>query len=200
MTLSTSAAWDDLGATIRGCVACPELAATRITVVVGERPVVGASVLLVGEAPGANEDETGVPFVGRAGQLLDLLLAEAGLPRSSVAVANVVKCRPPSNRKPARSEVVNCRGWLEQQIEIVDPVVICAMGGTAVEWFFGYGSKIGPLRGALHDVGGYRVVATYHPSAAIRFGPKGVPRAALSEDLAYVAGLAHDLQPQRGSR
>jgi uracil-DNA glycosylase family 4 len=160
-----------------------------MTVVVGVRPVAGADVLLVGEAPGATEDESGLPFVGRAGQLLDLLLAEVGLPRSSVAVANVLKCRPPSNRRPTRAEVGRCRGFLERQIEIVDPRLICAMGGTAVDWFFGYGSKIGTLRGTAHELAGRRVVATYHPSAAIRFGPNGMPRAALAEDLAYLAAL-----------
>jgi uracil-DNA glycosylase family 4 len=190
MTVALEAAWNELSATVRCCVACPELAATRINVVVGVRPPGGAGVLLVGEAPGANEDETGVPFVGRAGQLLDLLLAEAELPRSSVAVANVLKCRPPGNRKPARGEVAQCRGWLEQQIALINPAVVCAMGGTAVEWFFGSNSKIGVLRGTAHDVAGRRVVATYHPSAAIRFGPKGMPRAALQEDLHYVAALA----------
>jgi uracil-DNA glycosylase len=194
MTIAAEVAWETLAARIRCCVACPELAETRINVVVGVRPVVGAAVLLVGEAPGATEDETGFPFVGKAGQLLDLLLAEVGMPRSEVAVSNVLKCRPPSNRKPARIEVARCRGWLDEQIDIIEPAIICAMGGTAVEWFFGYGSKIGQLRGVEHEVGGRRVVATYHPSAAIRFGPRGMPRAALKEDLAYVAALSRALR------
>ncbi len=193
MTVSAQTAWDSLAARIRCCVACPELVATRTNVVVGVRPAAGASVLLVGEAPGANEDETGFPFVGKAGQLLDLLLAEVGLPRSDVAVANVLKCRPPSNRKPARAEVSRCRGWLEEQIELIDPAIICAMGGTAVEWFFGPGSKIGVLRGVVREVSARRVLATYHPSAAIRFGPNGMPRAALKEDLAYLASFSGGL-------
>jgi uracil-DNA glycosylase family 4 len=190
MTVAADVAWDTLAARIRCCVACPELAHTRINVVVGLRPAVGAAVLLVGEAPGATEDETGFPFVGRAGQLLDQLLAAVEMPRAEVAVCNVLKCRPPSNRKPARIEVARCRGWLDQQIDVIDPAIICAMGGTAVEWFFGYGAKIGQLRGVEHQVGGRTVVATYHPSAAIRFGPKGMPRAALKKDLAYVAERA----------
>ncbi len=179
--------WDALAAEIRGCRACSELAATRTNVVVGQYPARGARVLLVGEAPGANEDLTGVPFVGKAGQLLDQLLAEVGLPRDSVAVANVLKCRPPSNRKPGRAEVGNCRGWLTAQIAIVEPALIVAMGGTAVEWFFGRGAKIGEIRGQVHDKAGRRVLATYHPSAAVRFGPRGMPRAALREDLARAA-------------
>jgi uracil-DNA glycosylase len=184
---SPVSAWNALAAEMRSCVACSELAMQRTTVVVGTRPDQGARLLLVGEAPGAHEDESGFPFVGRAGQLLDELLVDAGMAREKVAVANVLKCRPPKNRKPARVEVANCRGWLAAQIEIVDPAVIVALGGTAVEWFFGPSSKIGALRGRFHDVAGRRVLPSYHPSAAIRFGPRGMPRAALRDDLAMAA-------------
>lgn len=179
--------WEALAAEIRRCSACSELALTRTNVVVGQFPPQGATVLLVGEAPGANEDLTGIPFVGRAGQLLDQLLDEVALPRETVAVANVLKCRPPNNRKPSALEVNNCRGWLTAQIAIVNPALVVAMGGTAVEWFFGRGAKIGELRRQVHRRAGRRVLATYHPSAAIRFGPRGMPRAALREDLAMAA-------------
>jgi len=179
--------WETLAARIRGCTACSELAATRTTVVVGSRPDLPTSVMLVGEAPGANEDESGFPFVGRAGRLLDELLAEADMPRNTVAVANVLKCRPPKNRKPSRLEIANCRAWLTAQLAIVDPAIVVALGGTAVEWFFGAGAKIGVLRGRFHEIGGRRVLPTYHPSAAIRFGPRGMPHAALREDLALAA-------------
>jgi uracil-DNA glycosylase len=187
---SNDSAWQALSADIRGCVACAELAAARSNVVVGTRPAAAAGVLLVGEAPGAAEDESGEPFVGKAGRLLDELLDDVGLPRPFVAVANVVKCRPPHNRKPARLEVTNCRGWLSAQIRLIDPLVICALGGSAAEWFFGPGARIGVLRGRAHDVDGRQLVATYHPSAAIRFGPAGMPRAALRDDLALVAALS----------
>jgi DNA polymerase len=182
--------WTDLVTAVQGCVACPELAASRTRVVAGQAPP-GADVLLVGEAPGAQEDETGVPFVGRSGQLLDGLLAEAGLRRDQVAVANVLKCRPPANRKPRRAEVARCRPWLDRQLDLVDPVVVVALGGTAAEWFVGPGARIAALREQgrviplLHR--GRRLVVTYHPSAAIRFGPRGAPLAALREDLAEVA-------------
>lgn len=182
--------WAVLAAQMQACVACTELAATRTHVVVGSTPPAGAAVLLVGEAPGATEDASGLPFVGKAGALLDQLLGEVGLPRSTVAVVNVLKCRPPANRQPSKAEVVNCRGWLAGQIAIVDPRVICALGGTAARWFFGDRAKISELRGRAHDIDGRRVVSTYHPSAAVRFGPAGMPRAALREDLALVASLA----------
>jgi DNA polymerase len=182
--------WADLVTAVQGCVACPELAASRTRVVPGVAPP-GADVLLVGEAPGAQEDETGVPFVGRSGRLLDGLLGEAGLRRDQVAVANVLKCRPPANRKPRRAEVARCRPWLDRQLDLVDPVVVVALGGTAAEWFVGPGARIAALRDQgrvtplLH--GARRLLVTYHPSAAIRFGPRGAPLAALREDLAEVA-------------
>jgi uracil-DNA glycosylase len=182
--------WAALAAQMRACVACTELAATRTHVVVGITPPTGAAVMLVGEAPGATEDASGLPFVGKAGALLDQLLGEVGLPRPTVAVVNVLKCRPPANRQPSKAEVANCRGWLAAQIAIVDPRVICALGGTAARWFFGDRAKISELRGRAHDIDGRLVLSTYHPSAAIRFGPAGMPRAALREDLALVASLA----------
>jgi DNA polymerase len=189
---AASTSWDGLVAAVRGCIACPELAVSRTRVVPGQRPP-GADVLLVGEAPGAQEDETGVPFVGRSGQLLDGLLTEAGLSREQIAVTNVLKCRPPANRKPHRAEVSRCRPWLERQLDLVDPTVVVALGGTAAEWFFGPGARIAALRALGRDAplshGGRRVVVTYHPSAAIRFGPRGAPLAALREDLAEVAAL-----------
>jgi uracil-DNA glycosylase family 4 len=186
-----AATWEDLVATVLGCVACPELVASRTTVVAGVRPWdrVRADVLLVGEAPGAQEDLAGVPFVGRSGQLLDSLLTEAGLDRTQVAVANVLKCRPPGNRKPRRGEVSRCRPWLTRQIELLDPRVVVALGGTAAEWFFGPGARIAALREVVRDHDGRALVVTYHPSAAIRFGPAGAPLAALRDDLATVARL-----------
>lgn len=177
----------------RGCTACPDLVASRSQVVPGIFPA-GADVLFVGEAPGAQEDLLGAPFVGRSGQLLDTLLGDAGLARDRVAVTNVVKCRPEGNRKPRRVEVGHCRSWLSRQIELHDPVVIVALGGTAAEWFFGPSARIAALRETVQMYDGRRVVVTYHPSAAIRFGPKGAPLAALREDLRVAARLAAGLR------
>jgi len=143
--------------------------------------------MLVGEAPGAQEDETGRPFVGRGGQLLDKLLADAGVARPQVAVANVLKCRPPGNRTPTRAEARRCVGWLDRQVEQVDPLVVVTLGTTALAWALGPGQRLGDVRGRLIDWRGRRLVATYHPSAALRFGPKGAPMAALGEDLALAA-------------
>lgn len=183
--------WEQLADSARTCTLCTELAATRTRVVPGERPP-GADVLLIGEAPGAQEDADGVPFVGRSGQLLDTLLVDAGLPRDRVAIANVLKCRPPANRKPRRGEVANCRPWLARQIDLSDPRVIVTLGGTAAEWFFGPGVRLSSLRGTPTAYDDRPVVVTYHPSAAIRFGPRGAPLAALRADLALAAALAGD--------
>lgn len=182
--------WTALAAEITACTRCPALAATRTHAVVGDHPVDGdhPPMVLVGEAPGREEDLAGRPFVGKAGQLLDRVLAEVGLNRSRVGVLNVIKCRPPGNRAPKPDEVTNCRPYLRQQLALLEPQLVVALGLTAVTWFLGR-TTLAAARGQLHEVGQLRVLATYHPSAAIRFGPNGAPMAALREDLAYAAKL-----------
>lgn len=171
----------------RTCTACTELAATRTHVVVGEVPA-GARLLVMGEAPGASEDQTGRPFVGRSGQLLDELLAEVGLDRISVAVLNTAKCRPPANRPPTRAESAACRPWAERQLALARPAVVVALGLSATRWFLGP-TSLAAVRGRVHDHPLAPVLPTYHPSAALRWGPAGEPRRLLREDLALAAGL-----------
>lgn len=182
-----TATLDGLAAVVRGCTACPELAATRTQVVPGAVPP-GARLLVMGEAPGAQEDETGLPFVGRSGQLLDELLAEVGVARADVAVLNTIKCRPPANRPPTRPESATCRPWTERQLALAVPAVVVALGLSAARWFLGP-TTLGAVRGQVHDVAGLRVLPTYHPSAALRWGPQGEPRRLLREDLALAASL-----------
>jgi DNA polymerase len=185
------ASWDELVSVSTGCTACPELAATRTTVVVGAAPQPSrrARLAVVGEAPGADEDRVGRPFVGRAGRLLDELLAEAGLDRSTIAVLNVLQCRPPGNRTPRPDEVARCRGWLTRKLDLVGAELVVALGLTAAGWFLGRGVRLGEVRGTVHPVDGRRVLPTYHPSAAIRYGPAGAPLAGLRADLALAARL-----------
>ncbi len=171
-----------LAACARTCTACPELTATRTQVVPAVVPV-GARLLLLGEAPGATEDVTGLPFVGRSGQLLDALLAEVGVARAEVAVLNTVQCRPPGNRPPSRTESATCRPWAERALELASPAVVVSLGLSATRWFLGP-TSLSAVRGRLHEVGRYRVLPTYHPSAALRGGPAGEPRRLLREDLA----------------
>jgi uracil-DNA glycosylase family 4 len=187
-TAAAAPDWPTLASLARCCVACPELAATRQHVVVGDVPASGRpGFVLVGEAPGATEDETGRPFVGKSGALLDQLLAEAGLDRAEAAVLNIVKCRPPGNRTPKAAEVARCSGWLRRQLELLDARVVVALGLSAAKWFLGPRTVLGEVRGRPHEVDGRAVWATYHPSAAIRFGPNGAPRAGLLADLTAVA-------------
>lgn len=176
-----------LAEAIRACTRCPELASTRTTVVVGSGPV-DARLVVVGEAPGAAEDASGTPFVGRSGQLLDRLLAEAGLPRERVAVLNTVKCRPPGNRVPSRIETANCRPWTVQQLDELSPALVVALGLSATSWFLGR-TPLGPVRGTVHEVDGRRVLPTYHPAAALRGGPQGEAMTRLREDLALAVRL-----------
>ena len=176
----------ELATVNRACVACTELAAARNTVVVGDFPA-KARLMLVGEAPGAQEDEAGRPFVGKAGQLLGELLTQAGIDRGTVAVANVLKCRPPANRAPTRLEASRCTGWLDRQIDLVDPALVVTLGGTALAWALGTGHRLRDMRGRVHGWRGRRLLVTYHPSAAIRFGPAGEPLAALRADLSAAA-------------
>lgn len=188
-TAAAAPDWSALAAVARDCVACPELASTRQHVVVGDVPPSGRPrLVLVGEAPGATEDETGRPFVGKSGQLLDQLLTEAGLDRAQAAVLNIVKCRPPGNRTPKAPEVARCSGWLRRQLELLDAPVVVALGLSSAKWFLGPRTVLAAVRGRPHEVDGRSVWATYHPSAAIRFGPKGAPRAGLLADLTAVAG------------
>jgi DNA polymerase len=184
--------WDFLASRAQACTRCAELAGSRSTVVFGESGQFTRRLALVGEAPGTQEDAAGRPFVGRAGQLLDQLLADAGLARSETAVLSALKCRLPGNRLPKPRELDNCRPWLERQLELLDPRLTVALGRTAASWFLGEGVTLAGVRGTVHRVGGRAVVVTYHPSAAIRFGPASKPMAALRDDLSLAARLLGD--------
>jgi DNA polymerase len=122
------------------------------------------AIFFVGEAPGADEDRTGEPFVGAAGQLFTRLLAEAGLDRSTVYISNLLKCRPPGNRKPEPAEVGNCREYLARQVDLVRPRSLVALGASAAQGLLGTTESIGRLRGRLHDFRGIPVLCTYHPA------------------------------------
>lgn len=153
-----------------GCMNCPALAATRTKVVFGAGNA-DAAVMFVGEAPGAEEDRQGLPFVGQAGKLLDTLLSEVGLQRADVFVANVLKCRPPQNRDPHPVEIENCQGYLLRQIELVEPAVVCTLGNFATKLLRGDPAGISRVHGREEvRVIGTRAVRLYplfHPAAAL---------------------------------
>jgi uracil-DNA glycosylase family 4 len=149
-----------------GCPRCG-LAKTRKHVVFGEGSET-ADVMVVGEAPGQEEDRSGRPFVGRAGKLLDLLLLSSGFSRDDVYICNVLKCRPPQNRNPQPDEVDACSPYLLRQVELVQPRVILAFGAFAAQTLLGTDISIGKLRGKTHRYRGVPLVPTYHPAACLR--------------------------------
>lgn len=162
--------YDELRAEALGCTRCP-LAGSRTQVVFSDGPP-DARLVVVGEAPGANEDATGRPFVGAAGRFLDLLLATVGLSREdSVYICNVLKCRPPGNRNPLPAEIEACAPYLRKQIELVRPEAILAVGSFAGQLLTGReGTALGRLRGHVHAFEGVPLVVTYHPAALLRNG------------------------------
>ncbi|MEP7215849.1 MAG: uracil-DNA glycosylase [Anaerolineaceae bacterium] len=155
---------EDLYSRVRSCLRCP-LADTRTNAVPGEGPL-NADVLFVGEAPGMNEDKQGRPFVGQAGQFLEELLAAAGLIRQEVYICNVLKCRPPANRDPAPDEVIACRDYLDEQIDLVDPLVVVTLGRFSMaKWF--QGQTISRIHGTVNEIDGRFVIPMFHPAAAL---------------------------------
>lgn len=152
------------------CTLCP-LSATRTKVVFGNGNS-DADLMFVGEAPGAEEDRQGVPFVGRAGALLTKLLEEIGMAREDVFVANTLKCRPPGNRDPQPVEIETCRPYLEQQVELIQPRVIATLGNFATKLLTGHPTGITKVRGTpqVHELGGRTVflLPLFHPAAALR--------------------------------
>lgn len=148
------------------CTRCP-LGQTRNQFVFGEGDP-QAGILFVGEGPGEEEDRQGLPFVGAAGQLLTKIIEAMKLRREQVYICNAVKCRPPGNRTPAPKELAACAPYLERQIELVRPRIICALGKTAAQALLGETASLGALRGRLHQYRGIPVVATYHPAALLR--------------------------------
>lgn len=159
--------YDDLRSSALQCTRCT-LADGRTQVVFADGSP-DAAVMVVGEAPGANEDRTGLPFVGRAGKLLDLILASADLSRSrNVYICNVLKCRPPGNRNPRPDEIETCSPWLRRQIELVKPQAILAVGTFSGQLLSGKDVALGKLRGQVYTYQGIPLVVTYHPAALLR--------------------------------
>jgi DNA polymerase len=157
----------ELHAEIERCKNC-ELARHRTRVVPGEGPE-DAKLLFIGEAPGWNEDQTGRPFVGAAGQYLDQLIGMIGYKRSQVFIANVIKCRPPENRDPMPGEIMACGRWLDRQLDLIKPRVIVTLGRFSMAKYFP-GETISKVHGRSKRIGGIIYFAMYHPAAALHQG------------------------------
>jgi len=173
--------WDTFAADVDACTACALCRTRRRTVPgVGDRQ---ADWMLIGEAPGAEEDVRGEPFVGQAGKLLDNMLAALGLARErNVYIANVLKCRPPNNRTPEPVEAASCQPYLHRQIELVAPKLIVALGRSAATTLLGVDASIASLRGRVHRYRGVPLIVTYHPAYLLRNLPD---KAKSWEDLLF---------------
>jgi DNA polymerase len=183
--------WQALQQVVSGCQAC-SLAKTRTQTVFGVGDV-EADWLFVGEAPGAEEDKRGEPFVGAAGQLLDNMLAAIQLKRDdNVYIANVLKCRPPENRDPQGEEVAKCDPYLKRQVELIQPKLIVALGKFAAQSILGSEETIAAMRGKLHNYNGVPVIVTYHPAYLLR---SLTEKAKAWEDLCFARATMRTLLP-----
>ncbi len=161
------AALEAIRADIGDCTRCPLAYAGRHTIVFGDGNP-NARLMFVGEGPGADEDASGIPFVGKAGQLLNNMIRAMGLGREDVYIANIVKCRPPGNRVPEPAEANTCSQFLLEQIDVIAPEVVVALGATAAMYLLGVRQSLGSLRGRWHGCRGAKLLVTYHPAFLLR--------------------------------
>lgn len=165
MNLKTSEALGLVKNKVSSCIRCKELASTRNCTVFGEgHPQ--AEIMLLGEAAGFEEDRQGRPFVGQSGKLLNSIISACGWKREDLYICNMLKCRPPDNRRPTEEELSNCREYLDYQIKIIKPKWIVCFGSTASKSIIGL--NVSESRGKIHDYQGIKVVCTYHPSFLLR--------------------------------
>lgn len=178
---------EELRELMQGCTRC-SLCETRTNLVFGDGDP-HARILVVGEAPGKNEDLQGIPFVGAAGKFLDELLADAGLDRKDIFIANVLKCRPPANRNPQPHEIEACAPFLRAQTKLIDPDVIVTLGNFATQFILKTNVGITRLRGTVQQAGRFLVLPTFHPAAAIYDRSK---RDVLISDFQQVGAIVRD--------
>jgi len=188
---------------VRKCRRC-SLGSSRTNAVPGDGNP-RARVVFVGEGPGADEDAQGLPFVGRAGQLLDRIISAMGLKRSDVFICNILKCRPPGNRDPQAEEIVSCLGFLQRQLELIHPEIIVALGAHAAKTLLNTNKPIGQLRGRFHDYytsdfsAPIKLMATYHPAYLLR-NYTAASRGRVWEDMQKVLAELNLPIPERGNK
>lgn len=177
------AEWDQFKSELEHCVSC-EICKTRKQIVLGDGNL-NADIMIIGEAPGANEDEQGKPFVGRAGQLLTNMLLSIGIDRKNVYIANILKCRPPNNRDPSPEEIKNCMPFLQKQIAVIQPKVMITLGRIASQALLNTDKTMGNLRGKVFEYGEAKIplIPTYHPAYLLR---SPTQKAKVYEDLLII--------------
>jgi uracil-DNA glycosylase len=197
-----AASFEELRAKVLVCTKCPHLVAFRHSVVFG----VGnprAELMFVGEAPGADEDMQGEPFVGRAGELLTKIIQTMGYQRTEVYIANVLKCRPdippgtPGNRQPTATEMETCLPYLREQIELIQPKLMVALGATAMRGLFGKDEPMNQMRGRWHLFGSIPVMATFHPSYLLRNQALAIKRKVWEDMLLVLERLSHPISEKQ---
>jgi len=195
-------AFEELRTKVLACTKCPNLVAFRRSVVFGVgNPA--AELMFVGEAPGADEDRQGEPFVGRAGELLTKIIQTMGYQRSDVYIANVLKCRPdipagaPGNRQPTATEMETCLPYLRQQIQLIQPKAMVALGATAMRGLFGKEEPMNQMRGRWHLFGSIPVMATFHPSYLLRNQALSVKRKVWEDMLQVLDRLGHSISERQ---
>ncbi|RLM90449.1 uracil-DNA glycosylase [Halobellus sp. Atlit-38R] len=178
------------GLAVTSCERCPELVESRSQIVNGTGPE-DADLVFLGEAPGANEDDQGEPFVGRSGSVLDEALRDAGLARTDVRITNCVRCRPPENRNPTSAELANCRGYLQRELALIDPELVVTLGKVPSEHLLDRSVAVTKEAGDVVDVRlgerSYRAVVSVHPAATLYDGSQ---RETFFETIAHAADLA----------
>jgi uracil-DNA glycosylase len=192
--VGTYSTMEEIKAHCSHCHRC-ELGATRTNAVIG-RGNPTADLMIVGEGPGQNEDETGLPFVGKSGQLLDKILASVGLTEADVFIANIVKCRPPGNRAPSDAEMNTCRPYLQEQIRMVDPKVILLAGASSVKGLIGDKRGITKIRGEWIEWEGRLCMPVFHPAYLLRnqSKEKGQPKWLMWQDIQAVRAKLDEVQ------
>jgi len=178
------------------CARC-DLSQTRTQVVFASGDP-AAELMFIGEAPGFHEDRKGVPFVGAAGNLLNELIEGIGLTRDDVYVANVLKCRPPSNRDPQPGEIEACTPWLTEQMDLVDPLVVCSLGNFATRFLLQTQVGISRLRGKRYEVMGRVLVPTFHPAAVLHSGRSGTAMSQMEDDFRFLSKVLEELRAVPG--
>ncbi|MDY6399397.1 MAG: uracil-DNA glycosylase [Synergistales bacterium] len=185
MSIDINSAWEELKNRVQNCQKC-KLCENRHNTVFGEGPVENCKVMIIGEGPGEEEDLSGRPFVGPAGQLLTKILEQGGgIPRNSVYIANIVKCRPPNNRNPAQEEMLACNEYIEAQLLLLRPEIVVAMGSISAQWLLKSKQGITKLRGQWLDWRGIKLFPMFHPSYLLRNASraKGSPKDLTWQDI-----------------
>lgn len=188
-----SSSLDEVAHDLKGCTRCKLSGLGRHTIVIGEGNP-RAQLVFVGEGPGEQEDQTGRPFVGRAGQLLDKMIEAMGLKRSDVYICNVVKCRPPENRNPEPDEIATCSPFLIRQLRAINPKLIIALGKFSAQTLLQTDTRISLLRGRIYEYSGMKLIASYHPSYLLRNPPS---KKEAWEDLKLAAQVLGLVLPRR---